>query len=178
VTAQRYVAAERLFRVGWTLQYERVAALYKSWGCCRAWVDATGLGDPVVEELEERGITVEGFIFTELSKRQLIEGFSTACAGKAFTVCDVNDLAPHRQELDQFEITVSKGAAAKIVYSVPEGQADDAAFSMMLAWHGNLAGNFGPPRIEPVVRSKPNDEGRNDEAAGRRFVTKRSLRGF
>jgi hypothetical protein len=177
VTRKRFVAAVRLYKVGWTVQYERIAELYRRWHCARAWVDQTGLGDPVVEELSERGMTVEGYIFTEPSRKALVEGFAAACDGKRFTVADTDDLAPHKRELDCFEVAISKTAQAKITYRVQEHEHDDAAFSMMLAWFGSEAGNFGPPRIESLRRERPGEDERD---GGLRFgiVTKRDLSGF
>ncbi len=157
-TARRYVAALRLYKIGWTLQYERVAELYRRWCCSKAWVDQSGLGDPVVEELEERGMTVEGFVFTEPSRKQLIETFSAACDGKRFTVADVPELQQHRAELGSFEIAVSKNVTGKVTYRVPESSHDDCAFSMMLAWHGAEQGSYGTPIIMPLSHGASRDE--------------------
>ncbi len=156
-TSRRFVASLRLYKIGWTLQYERALELYRRWRCSKAWVDQSGLGDPVVAELEERGMAVEGYVFTETSRKTLIETFSAACDGKRFTVADIPELQVHRDELGSFEITVSRSAQAKVTYRAPEGGHDDAAFSMMLAWFGAEQGTFGTPIIMPFSRSDAGD---------------------
>lgn len=181
VTARRYVAAIRLYKVGWTLQYERIAQLYRSWGCARAWVDQSGLGDPVVEELEERGMAVDGYIFSEPSRKALIEAFSAACDGRKFTAPDTEGeqgFKIHKQELGSFEIVVSKSVQGKITYRVPEGHHDDAAFSMMLAWWGAEQGNFGPPRIERVGRTLEDEKSSDVGSDFRSLRGRNDLSGF
>lgn len=183
VTTSRFVASIRLYQIGWTVQYERISTLYRFWNCCKAWVDQSGLGDPVCEELEQKGMAVEGYVFSEPSRKLLVEGFSAACDGKLFTAPDNDDFAPHKKELASFEIIVSKGVQGKITYSKPQGEDfhDDAAFSMMLAWYGFKEGNFGAPRIERL-REDPREAAADVEAfaRGTRLATfsKRDLDGF
>ncbi len=164
VTSRRFCAAIRLYKIGWTMQYERAAALYRTWHCSRAWVDQSGLGDPVVEELAERRMTVEGFVFSEQSRKQLVEHGSAQCDGKTFTVPDTEDFAPHKAELDSFEIVVSKNVQGKIAYRVPENSHDDAAFSMLLALWGADQGNFGSPRIASMSQMDRKDRAERAES--------------
>lgn len=175
ITARRFCAATRLYKVGWTIQYSRVSELYKTWRCSKAWVDQSGLGDPVVNELEERGMSVEGYVITEPSRKVLVEMLSAACDARSFTAPDTEEFAPHKAELGRFEISVSKSAQGKLTYRVPEGDHDDAAFSVMLAIFGGEQSNFGPPRIERVQSTSP-----AHEATARRgsAYQPRDFRGF
>lgn len=54
------------------------AALYKDFRCQKAWVDATGVGDVVVEELEKADVTVEPFVFSAPSRKSLSQGHLAA----------------------------------------------------------------------------------------------------
>lgn len=161
VTASRFVAAMRFTQLDWSTQYERLAELYRYWRISRAFVDQTGIGDPVVEELERRHMNVEGVVFTEPKRRELIEGLIFGCDGRAFTVADTEDLRVHREELKNFEVTLGKDG--KLRFSVPEGHHDDAAFSMMLAWYGKRTGGYGTPRVDRVSTRVEREE-RNQPA--------------
>lgn len=66
--------SDRFRKVSWDLQVKRIKEAINKYNPYPIVVDATGIGDPVVEELERAiGRKVESFIFTEVSKRQLID---------------------------------------------------------------------------------------------------------
>jgi len=70
------VYMDRFKTIDWNLQVERIKAVYEKYPCMRMRVDATGLGDPVVEDLEKRGVRVEPFIFQEVPRKQMIDKLS------------------------------------------------------------------------------------------------------
>jgi hypothetical protein len=125
------VAFDRFHEVSWSLQYERCVHLYRRFGCQRAWVDQTGLGDPIVEEFRKRGLQVEGFIFTKSSKKALIETLVVACDNVEITVPATAEV--YRQELEAFEYQLDGG---EVRYATPSSMADDAAISLALATFG------------------------------------------
>ena len=43
-----------------------------------AYVDSTGLGDPILERLRNESRTFEGYVFTEASRNRLIDGLAAA----------------------------------------------------------------------------------------------------
>ncbi len=55
-------AMDRFHQISWSLQTERVALLYRTFRCNKCTADASGLGDVVVEALQERGLNVESFV--------------------------------------------------------------------------------------------------------------------
>lgn len=152
-SSMKFVDARRFHEIDWTQQYGRIKDLYDKWSCSSAWVDASGIGDPVVTELKKLGINVEEFLFTEKSKAQLIEQFIVACDGKEFTFTDSTQFEAHRDELTSFQTQLVGKNKDRIAFGVPEGTHDDAAFSAMLAWHAFLQGRFGPFRFGRVVDS-------------------------
>lgn len=92
-------------------------------------IDATGVGDPIVEELQRYDYMIEGFKFTSTSKQQLIEGLVLAIQQGLIkypegTIVD---------ELSLFEYVYTKKG---VRYSAPEGMHDDAVCSLALAWRG------------------------------------------
>lgn len=147
VADSRLVAATRFNTIDWPLQYEKLATFAKTWNVVRTWVDQSGLGDPVLSELERRGMAVEGVVFTPRIRRDLVEGLVVACDGKEFMASAEEQFSHHKQELEAFEFSMDKDDG-KVTYSVPEHDDDDAAFSTALVWYGKKRGNFGAPRIE------------------------------
>lgn len=63
---------ERFNQVDWVLQKARIEAASLRYNGSPVRIDATGVGDPVVEDLMARGIPIEPFKFTEQSRRELL----------------------------------------------------------------------------------------------------------
>jgi hypothetical protein len=176
VTTSRFVAKERFHEISWTVQYERLAALANRWRVCRTLYDQTGIGDPVGEELEHRGMTIEGFIFTAKSRKDLVEQFVIACDGKEWSAPENEEFEQHKDELQAFEYVLDD--EGNVNYSAPENMPDDAAFSMMLAWWMKKQGNFGPPRMEMLRRERYAEEGKRENARDKRAPRIYSSRDF
>lgn len=90
-------------------------------------VDSTGVGDPIVEELQRKkpGL-VEGYTFTAGSKQKLMEGLAVAIQSRQVTYPD----GPIRLELENFEYAYGRTG---VKYSAPEGMHDDCVASLALA---------------------------------------------
>lgn len=92
-----------------------------------ALVDATGVGDPIVEQLQRKGgHNFEGFKFSSTSKQQLMEGLAVAIQRQDITFPEgaiVN-------ELESFEYVYSRTG---VKYSAPEGLHDDCVMGLALA---------------------------------------------
>lgn len=89
-------------------------------------MDATGVGDPIVEELQREDPLIEGFKFTSTSKQQLMEGL-------ALSIQQGNIRYPDGlivDELSMFEYVYTKNG---VKYSAPDGMHDDAVCSLALA---------------------------------------------
>jgi hypothetical protein len=89
-------------------------------------IDATGVGDPIVEELQRDDHLVEGFKFTSNSKQQLMEGLVTSIQQGAIKYPDGIIV----EELSIFEY---KYTNTGVRYSAPNGLHDDAVCSLALA---------------------------------------------
>lgn len=92
-----------------------------------ALIDATGVGDPIVEQLQRTfGGFIEGFKFTQKSKQQLMEGLAVAIQQGLVHYPDgviVN-------ELEVFEYEYSRTG---VRYTAPPGLHDDAVMALALA---------------------------------------------
>jgi len=94
----------------------------------KARVDATGVGDPIVELLQKRGGSrFEGFTFTSTSKQQIMEGLAVGVQEEAVGFPD----GVIRYEMDSFEYTYTRTG---VRYSAPEGLHDDCVCGLALAW--------------------------------------------
>lgn len=98
-----------------------------------ALADSTGVGDPIVEDVQRmmgqhpggEG-SFQGYIFTSASKQRLMEGLAAGIQGKTVWLAD-NVV---RQELEQFEFEVTRTG---VRYSAPDGYFDDCVCALALA---------------------------------------------
>jgi len=92
--------------------------------------DATGVGDPVVEQLQKLGRDQEaqviGFKFTSSTKQQLMEGLAVAIQQRQIRYPH----GPIEAELLSFEYVYSRTGVS---YSAPEGLHDDCVCALALA---------------------------------------------
>lgn len=91
-----------------------------------ALIDSTGVGDPIVEQLQRVLPRIEAFRFTASSKQQLMEGLCAKIQSRSIGFPD-NWI---RDELDEFEYSYS-GTGMR--YSAPVGLHDDGVCALALA---------------------------------------------
>lgn len=106
----------------WAQTTRRVGELV---GKTPALIDSTGVGDPIVEQLQ-RGSLIEGFKFTSQSKQQLMEGLAAAIQRGQVTY----PVGWLRAELESFEYQYT---ATGVRYSAPDGLHDDGVCALALA---------------------------------------------
>lgn len=94
-------------------------------------VDSTGVGDPTVDDLRNRGLSVRGFQFTSKPKRQIIEALAMGVEEHQITIPDEPQLI---RELEAFDYEVLP--SGKMRYNAPEGMHDDCVDALALAWEG------------------------------------------
>lgn len=136
-TGGRVCAFER-FQKPWVETERRIVQVT---GSTPALVDSTGVGDPVLEALQQNGrANFEGYKFTAASKQQLMEGLAVAIQRRyigypAGTIVN---------ELESFEYEYYRGG---VRYSAPEGLHDDCVCALALAvWKLNAG-----PAIEILI---------------------------
>jgi hypothetical protein len=91
-----------------------------------ALVDSTGVGDPILEDLQADSRYFEGYKFTSTSKQQLMEGLSIDIQAHDITYPD----GVIKAELEAFEYQYTRTG---VRYSAPEGMHDDAVCALALA---------------------------------------------
>lgn len=93
-------------------------------------IDATGVGNPVVETLQDGRAAREAFVFTSSSKQLLMEGLALAIQSQDVSIWSgPNDVVLN--ELEAFEYVYTPSGGVK--YSAPKGMHDDCVVALALA---------------------------------------------
>lgn len=100
-------------------------------------IDSTGVGDPIVEDIQKSCYNVEAYHFTSKSKQQLMEGLAASI--------QKGELYITPEMVDEFESFEFQYTARGVLYSAPDGMHDDIVCSVALANYkrGNKAGFMG-----------------------------------
>lgn len=91
-----------------------------------ALVDSTGLGDPVLEELQFEHGNFRGYLFSAVSKQRIMEGLAVSIQSHEIGY----PAGPIRDELDTFEYVIGRTG---VRYAAPEGYHDDCVCALALA---------------------------------------------
>lgn len=116
-------AAFERWQSPWRATMTRIRRLVVDEPCL---VDSTGVGDPIVEQLQAGQLNYEGYNFTQASKQKLMEGLAVAIQSGEIGYPD----GPIVNELESFEYEYTKTG---VRYSAPEGMFDDCVCSLALA---------------------------------------------
>jgi hypothetical protein len=119
----REVVSER-WQGDWTHTRSRVLSLINGWPTL---IDSTGVGDPIVEDIQKTRQNVKGFKFSSSSKQQLMEGLALAIQGGTVRYRDPLLVG----ELESFEYEYKAGG--RVVYQAPQGLHDDGVCALALA---------------------------------------------
>lgn len=117
-----YVCHFDRFQSDWRQTIERIVSLPNA----PIKVDSTGVGDPIVEQLQARRPNVESFKFSQRSKQALMEGLAVAIQQRAVAFPEGVIL----DELEQFEYQYTRTG---VFYSAPSGMHDDCVCALALA---------------------------------------------
>ena len=111
------------FQADWGQTQEKIIRLV---GNSPAFIDSTGVGDPVVEQIQRVCQRVRGFKFTSQSKQQLIEGLVLSVQqNKVFFPEE-----PIGGEMENFEFEYTRTG---VRYTAPQGLHDDCVMALALA---------------------------------------------
>lgn len=124
----------RFQKLSWSLQKQKINAVKRIYNNASMLLDSTGVGDPILEDMERAGGGVEGFKFNNKSKTQLIEKLIVAFDQRLFTMPYLETVY---DEIKAFEgIMLPSG---KVRYQAPPGLHDDCVTGLALAvWELDL----------------------------------------
>jgi len=122
------VHINRFNQLDWGYQKRIIAETAKEWNNAFVLLDSTGIGCPIFDDLKAAGLNIEGYKFTNESKRKLIEALMLAFEMKEIQI--INDPVTIN-ELLIFEYKISKSGT--LSYNAPEGSHDDCVIGLALA---------------------------------------------
>ena len=128
---------DRFNQIDWNLQRARIQVAYgKFTGNVNVCIDATGVGDPIVEELKKDVSIPEqpfnyAFKFTAQSRGDLLKHLAILLEQDKIKIPDDEGLI---SELESFRYEMSEGGTLKV--RVPDGLHDDRVMSLALAVYG------------------------------------------
>lgn len=127
-STHKMVFLDRFNQIDWSLQKARIEAIARRYNNSKIRIDATGIGDPISEDLRNTGLDVEPYVFTNQSKKLLINNLALKLEQDDIKIIQypelINEMMAFRYE---------KTVAGNIRYSAPEGQHDDCVMSLALA---------------------------------------------
>lgn len=116
----------------WRQTRERIAAIV---GSTPGYIDSTGVGDPITEDLNRGCRYLQGFKFSQGSKQQIMEGLAKSVQTGEVSILD----GVMRDEMESFEFEYT---ATGVRYSAPDGMHDDTVCALALANHARPAGSY------------------------------------
>lgn len=122
------VYMERFNQMDWNLQKAKIEAIYHRFNRPRGYIDSTGVGDPIVEDLASRGVQLEPVKFNENNRKDLLTNLNIKMEQKVIRLLDDEVL---RNELSYFQYELSDRGKLKI--KVPDNLHDDTVFGTALS---------------------------------------------
>ena len=120
-------AFDRFSQVDWVLQRKRIVQLAQRYDA-RLLIDSSGVGDPICDDLHRENIRVEGYKFTNATKKDLIENLSIMIENQQLTLPQVPELI---NELKMYGYKTTP--SGNVQYGAPEGYHDDCVVALALA---------------------------------------------
>lgn len=145
------------WKAPWGVTRDRLNAIL---GPTIVYADSTGVGDPVIEDLQRAGRRVKACVFTARSKQQWVEGL-------------IAGIQQHRLRFPdgwlrgELESLTAVRTAMGTRYAAPEGLHDDGVMALALAWQGMPAQISGPKSFLEQV--KVDDRAARFDYAAQRF---------
>ena len=126
----RCLEMERFNQLNWPIQKDRILSFARKWQG-RLILDATGVGDPIYDDLVRRYSNIEPFKFTAQSKVELVQRLIVAIEQQKVSWPEEWQVLTH--EIQRYEYEISP--RGHISYSAPSGFHDDCVMALALANH-------------------------------------------
>jgi len=138
------IGIDRFNRIGWDAQIARVADFLRRHRVVAALADSTSIGDPLLEQLRSRlwesgtDVSVEGYGFTNASKRDLIEHLALKFAHRSISIPADEQLL---SELQYFEYELTDSGNVRM--NAASGMHDDLVIALALAAYQSRTASVG-----------------------------------
>lgn len=123
---------ERFTDIEWKEQKLRIQDAARKYNNALMFIDSTGAGDPIYEDLLQSGVSCESFKFNNSSKAALVKQGEIAIEERQVTW--PRELEVLTREVKDYEYTLS--VKGNVIYGAPEGKFDDCVISLLLAIWG------------------------------------------
>ena len=144
----RHVVSFRRFnQIDWSVQKEMILDEVRAYDSM-AVIDATGVGDPIYEDLSKAGVKARPFKINNANKKELIDRLSVSIEQRLITFPDITALIDELKVFS-YELTPSHN----IKYAAPQGMHDDCVISLALAVWGIRNFIYGK-NIDPKKRAR------------------------
>jgi len=130
VDTMHVVYFDRSNQIDYTIQLAHVDKVARLYFNAFILMDCTGVGDPLLEQLQRRLLNVEGYLFTNASKKVLIETLAIGIQNRSLTFPEI---AVMIAELRMMEYTLTP--SRMIQYSAPPGEHDDTVIALALCFY-------------------------------------------
>ena len=128
---RRVVAFDRFNQSDWPLQKARIITLAHTWNDALVWMDTTGLGDPIYDDLRLAGLRIQPYRFTHATKDALINNAVLQVEQRTVRFPRIETLIGELKAIEY-----KRTAAGTLIMNAPEGMHDDAAIAFCLACWG------------------------------------------
>lgn len=133
------VCQMRFNQLEWPFQKQKIKELSNKYNHALVYIDSTGLGEPIFEDLARDGVPIEPIHFTNEIKKQMIEKLSNWIELKHIYILNLEETL---NEFNSFTYDYSE-KTGRVMYSAPQGFHDDIVFSHALAIWG----------LSPIIKS-------------------------
>jgi hypothetical protein len=124
----KQVYQERIQKLEWPYQKTKIKGIAKHYNNALVMLDATGLGDPIADDLIRDGVGVEPVKLTNESKKQIVEKMAVWIEQGKFEVLPISET------IDEFNnFTYDVTSSGRIRYAAPVGFHDDIVMAHGLA---------------------------------------------
>lgn len=139
----KQVYQNRFQTIEWPFQKKRIIDISRHYNNALTVVDATGLGDPIADDLMRAGVPVEPYKITPQTKKDMIEKLSIWIEQGKIEMLPIEETG---FEFDNFSYDIS--ITGKVRYHAIEGFHDDIVIA-----HG-----LAVSQLQPLIVKKPRPE--------------------
>ncbi len=122
------VSMDRFNQIDYNVQSERLVNLYNRFKPYSILAERNSMGEPIIDALRARGLPIQGFQTTAISKAQIITQLMLAFEQNDIKILNNPVLV---SELQNYEAVRLPGGSLR--YSAPDGQHDDTVMALALA---------------------------------------------
>ena len=128
-TNKQVVYFDRFHKLDWNFQKNKIVNVVRRYNNAQCIIDATGLGDPIYDDLNRLGLNILPYKISGVSKRPLIENLSLNIQEGNISYPDIPELI-NELNIYAYKQNPSSGHTS---YSAPEGYHDDTVIALALA---------------------------------------------